>query len=263
MSRVGPDRRIAGFRRALAAGLLVAGLTRPAAAGEPPLRVALAVSLRPAVSEAVSLCLPGREVELSAGGSGVLLQQARRGAAIDLLISASPTEIDRLVDEGLAEESRRRRIASNRLVVVVPTGVEPPSNLESLAAERFDLIAVGNPRTAPLGRYTDQALRSVGLRERLAGRLIFAENARQVLDYVERGEVAAGLVYATDADLPQADVLRGPVVPQHLHDNVAYEGIALRDGGRPVVARLFLNCLTDGPGRDVLARHGFLPPAAP
>jgi len=41
-------------------------------------------------------------------------------------------------------------------------------------------------------------LRSAGLWERIQPKLVFAENVRQALDYVARGEVEAGFVYTTD-----------------------------------------------------------------
>ena len=60
-------------------------------------------------------------------------------------------------------------------------------------------IAVGNPKTVPAGRYAEEALRHFHLWDGLKDKLIFAENVRQVLDYVARNEVDAGLGYSTDA----------------------------------------------------------------
>src|SRR5690606_36931421 len=60
-------------------------------------------------------------------------------------------------------------------------------------------IALGNPESVPAGRYAKSALEAAGLWTALADSLIPAQNVRQVLDYVARGEVQAGFVYATDA----------------------------------------------------------------
>ena len=128
----------------LSVGLAFGGA--PAAgAGEPPLSVSVAVSLRPALEQALVLYrveAPGVDVLLNSGASGVLLQQARRGAPADALISASSREIDILVDEGLALSGTRRQIASNTLVVLVPRGSEPPETIDGLSASRFSRLAV-------------------------------------------------------------------------------------------------------------------------
>lgn len=180
---------------------------------------------------------------------------------MDLLVAASPKEIDDLVDEGIAIPSSRRRIASNRLVVIVPAGAPAPDRLEDLTLPVFELIAVGNPRTAPVGRYARQAFESTGLRERLEQRTVTAQNARQVLDYVARGEVSAGVLYRTDARMMTERVVVACELPPDLHEPIAYEGVVLSTGSRPKQAAAFLGWLASDAGAAVLERHGFLPPS--
>ncbi len=247
----------------LSVAVLVSGTGPAASAAEAPLRVSAAISLRPALEEAFEAYRAdgavGRIV-LNSAGSGVLLQQARRGAPADVLISASSREIDLLLDEGLALANTRRRIASNRLVIVVPRGAEPPRELAALAGPEFGALAVANPRTAPLGRYTRQALESLGLWSRLKPRLVPAENARQTLEYVARAEVEAGVVYATDARLLGERVRSGLPLDGDLHDPIGYEGVVLADTRRPEAAAALLEWLASPRGAELFARHGFLAP---
>jgi len=232
-------------------------------AGDAPLYVSVAVSLRPALEDAMAEYGGGGErpeVLLNSGGSAVLLQQIRRGAPADLLISASPDEIERLVEEGLAVASTRRRLASNRLVRVVAADATVPSSINDLAGKKFDTIVVANPRTAPLGRYTRQALVALELWERLGPRTVQTEHARYALDYVARGEVAAGVVYVTDAQLHRDRVRRGPEIPVRLHDPIEYEGVVLEGASRFEAAAAALDWLTTPVARAVLDRHGFATP---
>ena len=67
-------------------------------------------------------------------------------------------------------------------------------------------MALGNPATVPVGRYAKEALVQAGLWDQLSPRFIYGESVRQVLDYVSRGEVDAGLVFATDAAIAQGKV---------------------------------------------------------
>jgi len=243
--------------------LLACGGPTAAPAKHAELHVSVAVSLRPAVAEALAAYRsqqPSVDVLLNAGGSGVLLQQALRGAPVDVLISASPEEIDRLVAGDLALAASRRRIASNRLVVVTPAGLPVPARVEDLLLPEFDRVAVGNVRTSPLGRYTREALQALGLFERIRGRLVPAENARQVVEYVARGEVAAGIVYRTDARLLEDRVVTGPEIPSDLHAPITYEGVVLAAPGKQRTSVSFLNWLASEPGQAALARHGFRSP---
>ena len=80
------------------------------------------------------------------------------------------------------------------------------------------------------------ALRSAGLWERLQPRAILAENARHILDYVARGEVAAGLVYETDLRLAAGRVVAGPEIAPDLHDPILYEAVTMVDAAHPSAA---------------------------
>jgi molybdate transport system substrate-binding protein len=251
------------LNRCVAGLVVVLGCWTALPAGDTPLYVSVAVSLRPALEDAIAEYRTGGErpeILLNSGGSAMLLQQIRRGAPADLLISASLDEIDRLVDEGLAVADTRRRLASNRLVVVVPRGARLPSSVGDLVGAGFDTVVVANPKTAPLGRYTRQALAALGLWERLEPRTVQAENARHALEYVARGEVAAGVVYLTDAQLRGDRVSRGPEIPLRLHDPIGYEGVVLDGASRPEAAAALLEWLTTPVAQAVLDRHGFATP---
>jgi len=238
----------------------VAGVSGVAAAS---LSVSVAVSLQPAIEEAVREYRsdhPKLRLALNSGASGVLLQQARRGAPVDVFISASPLELDRLEAAGRLRTGSRRDLASNELVVVVPRGTRAPTSVDELRRPEYDLIAVGNPKTAPVGRYTEQALDTLGLGEVLGDRLVLAENARQLVDYVARGEVAAGLAYRTDARLLADRLSVGATVPPRAHAAVLYQGAVLNATAHPDVAESFLAFLVSAEGRRILERYGFLPP---
>ena len=222
--------------------------------------VSCAMSLKPAVAQVSELFEedhPGVHVQINAGGSGLLVQQARRGAPVDLFVSASPVEMDRLEREGLLREGSRRPISANRLVLVAPPDQQVPASLAELGQGRFDRIALGNPNTAPVGRYAMQALESHGLARELRNRLVFGENARQVCEYVARGEAAAGLVYRTDARLLGSRLTLGPEIPGDSHEPIRYEAAVMQESQAADLARQLLDALTSAEARAILKRHGF------
>src|SRR5690606_3107985 len=83
---------------------------------------------------------------------------------------------------------------------IVPA--DNPLKIQSLAdlkADSVKRIAFGNPATVPVGRYTKASLEQSGDWDTVKQREVLGQNVRQVLDYVARGEVDAGFVFATDA----------------------------------------------------------------
>jgi molybdate transport system substrate-binding protein len=265
---VAPADRVAGDGRGdtiadamtRCAMILMLCLLMPPAASAEPVRVAAAVSLNEAVTEvAEAYQKDGRgNVTVSFGSSGQLQAQIEYGAPVDVFISAAHKQIDELAKAGRVDGKTKRIVASNRLVLIVPAGAKtPPKNLGEVADPRVRRVAVGEPRTVPAGQYAMQALENLGLNDALKGRLVHGANVRQVLDYVERGEVDAGIVYATDAREAGGGVRVVETVDPKCYDAIEYPAVLISDSRRREAARDFLDYLATPRARDILARRGF------
>jgi molybdate transport system substrate-binding protein len=157
---------------------------------------------------------------------------------------------------GLLVLGTRMALASNQLALIVPRASrETPVSLTDLAGGPFRRIAIGLPDSVPAGLYAKGALERAGVWSVLEPKLVMVHSARQALDYVARGEVDAGFVYATDAALlPDAVrvVLTVPTDPP-----VRYVLALLADAPSPVTARRFLAFVTTPAAQALLAKHGF------
>jgi molybdate transport system substrate-binding protein len=197
------------------------------------------------------------------GSSGELQKQIEAGAPVDLFISAAQRQMDELQQKNLIAVPSRRNFARNVLTVIKPSqsklDVAKPADLLD---PRVTRIAIGNPRTVPVGQYSEQSLKALGLWDRLQPRLVFAENVRQALDYVARGEVEAGFVYATDAAVRRGQVVEAFRPPEDTYSPVVYPVAVVAASKHPAVAQAFIDLLVGHGGQSVLARHGFLPPPA-
>ena len=237
-----------------------------AAATSRELVVSVAISLKEAMEEL------GRQFEASHGGvkvrynfgaSGQLAQQIEAGAPVDVFVSAGKAEMDRLEKKALVTEHDRRAFARNVLTVVRPA--DSPIDLvraEDLLEKRVARVVIGDPRTVPAGRYAEESLRALGLWERLRPKLIFAENVRQALDYVSRGEVDAGFVYVTDVTTRSGRVKEAFRPPDDTYGPIVSPAAVVKGTKQPALANAFLDWLTGPDGRAVLARFGFLSPPA-
>lgn len=229
----------------------------PAWAGE--LTVSAASSLTESFRElgrAYEKAHPGTRVDFNFAASGVLLQQIARGAPVDVFASADEATMDQAQAQQLLQAGSRRVFAENALwVVVPPRATSVPARLQELAGAGTRRIALGNPDSVPAGRYARQALLAAGLWPALQARVITTQNVRQSLDYVARGEVDAGFVYATDAQAMPDRVRRAFQVP--VAGRISYPMAVLRGSAQPAEAQRFARFVQSTQGQAILRRHGF------
>jgi len=124
-------------------------------------------------------------------------------------------------------------------------------------------IVIGNPKTVPAGQYAEESLRRLGFWDGLRARFVFGENVRQVLEYVARGEVEAGFVYATDLMARRGAVKEAFRPPQSTYTPVAYPVAVVAASPHAALGRAFIELLLSREGQEVLARHGFQPLVSP
>ncbi|MEO8487137.1 MAG: molybdate ABC transporter substrate-binding protein [Betaproteobacteria bacterium] len=236
------------------------GLASSVAAAQ-PVTVFAAASLTNALEEVgAAWKAPGRApVRFSFAASSTLAKQIEQGAPADLFASADEQWMDYLVERRLVDASSRRDFAANRLVLIVPADkpatidLKPGIDYANLfAGER---IATGDPAHVPVGRYAEQALKSLGAWNAIAPRLVRAESVRAALAFVERGEVAAGIVYATDAAISTRVRVAG-TFPPGSHPRIVYP-VALVAGRATDEARALFAFLNGPEARAILRRHGF------
>ncbi len=80
-------------------------------------------------------------------------------------------------------------------------------------------------------------------------------NVREALALVERGEAAAGIVYATDARISRKVRIVG-AFPEATHPPISYHA-AIITGRATVEARRFFEFLRSDAMKTVFRRHGF------
>lgn len=202
---------------------------------------------------------PGTQVLNSFAASDILMRQVVNGAPVDVFASADQHAMDKAVAANAVVASTRRDFAQNAVVLIVPN--DNPKKIEGLAdlaKKDVTRIAYGNPATVPVGRYTQGALEKSGDWSAVESRQVLGQNVRQVLDYVARGEVDAGFVFATDAAI-QSDRVQ---VVQTLETTVPvlYPLALVERKDRHPLAQDYLNYVLSDEGQAILANYGFSKP---
>ncbi|MDR7267974.1 molybdate transport system substrate-binding protein [Pelomonas saccharophila] len=229
----------------------------PLLASAQQLTVSAAASLADAFKEIgprFEASKPGASLRFNFAASGVLLQQIAQGAPVDVLVSADHDTMNRGADQKLIATGTRRDFASNTLVLVAPPD-SPVKRVDDLSLPTVKRIAVGKVASVPVGRYIQQALGTAQLWSALSPKLVFADNVRQVLDYVARGEVQAGFVYRTDAEIAKDKVRVVATVGGHTP--ITYPAAVVADSRQAALARDFVVFLGSAEAQAILAKYGF------
>ena len=188
--------------------------------------VSAAISLKNAFEEIGKLYESqntNSKVTFNLGASGDLVTQIEGGAPIDVFASAALKDMDELESAGFVVKDTRTNFVANSVVLIVPSSSKITlTSFEDLKKAEIKKIAIGNPKTVPAGRYADETFQYYKLSDMIQNKLIFAENVRQVLDYVYRGEVDAGVVYSTDAQVRQQEVKIILTAPEASHKPIIY-----------------------------------------
>lgn len=202
---------------------------------------------------------PDTKVVLNFGASDVLMQQIVRGAPADVFASADQDAMNRAEAEKVIQPASRKDFAANQVVLIVPADSKLGIGaLRDLTRADVKRVAYGNPSSVPVGRYTKGALEAENLWEAVSAKGVPAQNVRQSLDYVARGEVDAGFVFATDAAIMPDKVKVAVRVPNRTP--VTYPIAITAQTRQPAQAASFVQYVLSPDGQAVLAKYGFQKP---
>lgn len=248
----------------LAAGLFAVLLSLAAPVRAEKITIAAASDLKYAMEEIVAGFHqgdPGSHVEVVYGSSGKLHTQIRNGAPYDLFFSADiayPRELHRL---GLAA-GPVRPYARGRIVLWRAGADAGGLTLPDLADPDAGRIAIANPRHAPYGKRAEEALRSAGIWDAVAPRLVYGESVSHAAQYVQTGSARTGIIALSLALAPE---LAGKgtyrLIPEHLHQPLEQGYIITRRAAHSALAARFADYLESPAARSVMRRYGFVLPS--
>lgn len=192
------------------------------------------------------------------GASGELRQQIASGAPVDVFISAAQKDMDELEKANLLATDTRNNLVKNQIVLVTPRDSNKINSLQDLMQADITRIAVGNPDTVPIGRYSEEIFKNLGLLEKVQPKLILGKNVRQVLGYVEAGNVDAGLVWVTDAKTTdKVKVIEA--IPENLHSPAIHPIAVIAASKNPKEARDYVQFLLSDQSKSIFEQYGFTP----
>lgn len=125
---------------------------------------------------------PNTNVEVILGSSGKLLAQISHGAPYDLFLSANMQYPNRLYREGFTV-GKPVIYAHGALALLAIQPHDFTKGLRVLEDASIHKIAIANPKTAPYGVATKEALEDAGLHEKLKKKFVYGESISQTVFY--------------------------------------------------------------------------------
>ena len=200
----------------------------------------------------------GHKVTLTFGSTGQLAQQIENGAPFDLLAAADIQYVRGLADKHLVLPDSIALYAQGRIVLAVnrQSGVTVTA-LEDLLSSKIKHVAIANPAHAPYGVAAQQALQSAGIWDKLQDKLVFGENVRQTLQYIQTGDAEVGIVALSVANVPE---ITWTLIDGSLHRPLDQALGVVTSSTHPDLARDFVAFINGQSGRLVMRQYGFILP---
>ena len=200
----------------------------------------------------------GDKIVFNFAASGPLARQIQEGAPADIFFSADETRADDLDKKGLlVKETRKSRLGNSLVIVATTDSSLPIRSPADLAGTNVLRLALGDPKTVPVGAYSKGYLEKLGLWPAIQPKIVPCESVRGVLAAVESGNVEVGIVYKTDAAISRK-VKVACAIPAAEGPKITYPMALVKDAPQPEAARKFLAFLDSPAAGAVFARYGFL-----
>lgn len=225
------------------------------------LTVSAAASLEDAMNEMKPLFeKENKNIKLffNYGGSGSLQKQIIQGAPVDLFFSAAQDQYNDLIKKDLIEKTKGKDLLQNSLVLIIPKESDHRvKGFKDLTNFEDGKLALGTPEAVPAGKYGKQTLENMNLWNKMENQLVFAKDVRQVLTYVETGNVDAGIVYKTDA-LSSDKVEIVEEANKKSHDPIVYPVGIVKGTIHMQAAESFFQFLQEDSAKEIFEKYGFI-----
>ncbi len=200
---------------------------------------------------------PNVTLTFTYGSSGALQTQIEQGAPVDIFMSAAKKQMDALDQKKLIDTSTRKNLLENKVVLITPkNSTLGMKSFNDLATAKVKKIAVGDPKSVPAGQYANQVFTSLKISDKVKSKLNLGTDVRQVLTWVESGNVDCGVVYSTDAKT-STKVVVVCEAPAGSCDKVVYPVAVLKKSKQSAAAEDFIKFMQGPEVATLFQNYGF------
>ncbi|MDA3076120.1 molybdate ABC transporter substrate-binding protein [Campylobacter sp. JMF_04 NA10] len=209
---------------------------------------------------------PDTKLNVSLGASGALNTQIKNGAPFDIFMAADMKFADDLFEAGFAT-AKAQTYAKGKVAMFSVRGVDLGKGLDALKDEKVKTISIANPKTAPYGTASVEAMQKAEIFDSVKGKIVEAksigEALTQALSAADIGFVAASAMYAPKmkeggcAGAPCEEGKHFVLVPSSLYEPIAQGMVILKKAQNNAEAKAFYDFILSDKGREIFAKYGY------
>ena len=205
---------------------------------------------------------PKTKVEVTLGSSGKLTAQITHGAPYQLFMAADMSYPKALYTDGIAT-TKPRVYAQGTLSYLSSKPQDFSKGIRLVESPTIQKIAVANPKTAPYGKASVEAMKKVGLYEKVKNKFVFAESISQAVSYA---------VTATDIGFIAKSSLYSPQMAQYkegihwadvdtrLYTPINQGVVMLKNGEKNSEVKAFYDFVLADKAKEIFKKYGYLVP---
>lgn len=197
---------------------------------------------------------PNINLTFNFGSSGSLQKQIEQGAPSDIFISAGESQMKALSEKGLLTDDSLKTLVKNNLVLI--TTSTDITSIDDLTTDKVTHIAVGEPSSVPAGKYADQSLTNLNIKDAVSSKLVYAKDVKEVLSWTVSGNAEAGFVYQSDTyNNDSIHIIE--TISEDYHSPINYPVGIIKTTQSPDAAKAFEDFLFTDKAKELFTKYGY------
>jgi molybdate transport system substrate-binding protein len=209
-----------------------------------------------------TLLYPSLKVQIVLGGTGKLVAQIKHKAPYDILMSANMMYPQALYKSGEAI-TRPLVYAQGALAFISAKKYDLSKGLELMTEDSIKKIAVANPKTAPYGVATFEALKNAHLLDKVKPKFVYAESISQTVTYATK-VTDLGFIAKSSLFSPRMSQFKKGVhwmdVDSKLYTPIDQGIVLLKHGEKSAEASAFYAFILSRKAKKIFEKFGYSVP---
>ncbi|MFT7003681.1 MAG: molybdate transport system substrate-binding protein [Sulfurimonas sp.] len=202
---------------------------------------------------------PNTEVRVTLGSSGKLTAQIKNGAPYQLFMAANMKYPQALYTDKIAV-TKPKVYALGSLAFFSIHNIDYTQGINVLTSKSINKIAIANPKTAPYGKATVEAMKNASIYKEIKSKLVYAESISQTVSYAvtaaDIGVIAKSSLYSSKM-LEYKKNINWIAVDAKLYTPIK-QGIVMLEDNKEVIA--FYDFILSADARKIFKNYGYILP---
>jgi molybdate transport system substrate-binding protein len=201
----------------------------------------------------------GHEANLAFGSSGKFVAQIENDAPFEVFLSADEKNPKKLEESGKGIANTRFTYAIGKLILWSATAGLVDDQGQILGKGGFKHLALADPKIAPYGLAAEEAMKNLGVLDKLQPLFVLGDNISQTLQFISTGNAELGFIALSQVIGKDGKIGEGSgwIVPDNLHNPIKQDAILLKKGEANPAAPALLEFLKSPEALAIIKKYGY------